>query len=70
MIQISLNGELQREDDNCTLADALVHWQTQGLIGKQYAVAINGEFIPRSLYGQKILHNADLVDVVQPIGGG
>jgi sulfur carrier protein len=67
MINISLNNEPQEIEHNITLSDALVLW---GFEGVKIAVAINGEFVPRSTYGERRLEADDLIDIVKPVGGG
>lgn len=66
MRRVSLNGEWQ-EIDVAQLSDALAVWNyTNG----KYAVAVNGEFVPRSQYAAVELQDGDTVDVVAPVGGG
>ena len=66
MRRVSLNGEW-KEIDAVQLSDALAVWDYQN--GK-YAVAVNGEFVPRSQYDSLELQDGDTVDVVAPVGGG
>lgn len=35
-----------------------------------FAVALNGEFVPRSQYAQTMLNDGDALDIVSPVGGG
>jgi len=67
MINISLNNEPQTIADKILLSEALSQW---GLEGTKIAVAINGEFVPRSTYGERRLEAGDLIDIVKPVGGG
>ena len=67
MINISLNNETKKIASNTLLSDALVQW---GFGDIKIAVAINGEFVPRSTYANRLLQNGDLVDIVKPVGGG
>ncbi|MGH1472379.1 MAG: sulfur carrier protein ThiS [Cellvibrionaceae bacterium] len=67
MITISLNGDSQTITENTLLSDAMVQWDFSE---KKCAVAINGEFVPRSTYGAITLHDNDDIDVVAPVGGG
>lgn len=66
MRRVSLNGEW-KEIEVAQLSDALALWDYQN--GK-YAVAVNGEFVPRSQYSTLELQDGDTVDVVAPVGGG
>jgi len=67
MLTLSLNGEtVQCEPaSNITLLLDQEGYETQKI-----AVAINGDFVPRSRYGEVTLNNGDEVDVIQAVGGG
>ncbi|AZZ89767.1 sulfur carrier protein ThiS [Hahella sp. KA22] len=65
-IEITLNGEPARVRDEA-LTEVL---QACGYAGVGFAVAINGEFVPRSAYAQTKVSAGDLVDVVAPVAGG
>jgi len=67
MINISLNNEPKQIEEQTLLSDALVQW---GYGEIKIAVAINGEFVPRSTYGERRLEAGDLIDIVKPVGGG
>jgi sulfur carrier protein len=44
--------------------------EQQGYQTQKIAVAINGEFVPRSQYAQTDINDGDEVDVIQAVGGG
>jgi sulfur carrier protein len=67
MINISLNNETKTVAEHTLLSDALVQW---GFGEIKIAVAINGEFVPRSTYGQREIAMGDQIDIVKPVGGG
>lgn len=67
MINISLNNEPKQITANILLSDALVQW---GFGEIKIAVAINGEFVPRSTYTERQLQLGDQIDIVKPVGGG
>ena len=67
MINISLNNEAKHIAKKTLLSDALIQW---GFGDIKIAVAINGEFVPRSTYANRQLQNGDLIDIVKPVGGG
>ena len=67
MISISLNNQNKQLAADTRLSQALEQWD---LANSKIAVAINGEFVPRSSYGERILQAGDLVDIVKPVGGG
>lgn len=67
MITVSLNNEPAEVPDQILLSEALAQWD----YGEQkLAVAINGEFVPRSRYGEVALQKGDHLDIVKPVGGG
>lgn len=67
MINVSLNNEPTEVPDQILLSEALAQWD----YGEQkLAVAINGEFVPRSRYGDIALQEGDQLDIVKPVGGG
>ena len=67
MIQLSLNNTPVEVLDNTLLSDAIVAW---GFADSKIAVAINGEFVPRSSYSEYRLQAHDEIDIVKPVGGG
>lgn len=67
MINISLNNEPCQMAAATLLSDAIVQW---GFGETKVAVAINGEFVPRSTYSQRQLCDGDQIDIVKPVGGG
>ncbi len=67
MITVKLNDQALTVEPNCSLQNALeLHHQATGPV----AVALNGEFVPRTQYNQTILGEGDTLDVVSPVGGG
>lgn len=67
MISVSLNNEPIEMEADTSLSEALEQWD----YGEQkIAVAINGEFVPRSRYGDTLLKEHDQLDIVKPVGGG
>lgn len=66
-IQLSVNNEPCELADSTLLSHALVLW---GYGDSKIAVAINGEFVPRSTYSERLLQQGDLIDIVKPVGGG
>lgn len=65
MIKLSVNGD-SFTTEHCSLADFLNTLDT----GDQFAVARNGEFVPKSQYDQTTLTEGDTLDIVTPVGGG
>ncbi len=66
-IELSVNNEKKSLANNVLLSDALQQW---GYGESKIAVAINGEFVPRSIYTERELLNGDQIDIVKPVGGG
>ena len=67
MITVNLNGESKELPGEIPVAEALQLW---GYSGTEIAVAVNGEFVPRSRYAERPLCTADCIDIVAPIQGG
>ena len=66
-IELSVNNETKSLAANTRLSDALQAW---GYGDSKIAVAINGEFVPRSTYTERELVNGNQIDIVKPVGGG
>ena len=68
MIEISVNGNLERIEDDSTLASYL---QSLGLQNrKAIAIALNGEVVHRKLFSQTKISVGDSLEIVRAIGGG
>ena len=67
MLKLSVNGEVITLLGATNLLSLLElqHYQSQKI-----AVAINGEFVPRSQYAETAVNDGDEVDVIQAVGGG
>lgn len=66
-VELSVNNENVSLASKTLLGDALQQW---GYGENKIAVAINGEFVPRSTYAERELLNGDQIDIVKPVGGG
>lgn len=64
-MEVLVNGET-KTITSTSLADILIELQFDG----DFAVAINGEFVPRSLYADQVIRSQDQIDVLSPIAGG
>ncbi len=67
MITVKINSETKKLQPDTTVAQAL---ESLGYQNSKIAVAINGEFVPRTHYPNTVLQANDLIDVVAPIQGG
>ena len=81
MLTVSINGQPLRLDAPLTIAELLLRYgqtaqngkknvQKNGQSNKQVAVAVNGEFVPRSQYTHTHVNNNDEIDIVTAVGGG
>ena len=67
MIQVLVNGTVQRFEQPVPLAELIERMQ---LAGKKIAVERNGEIVPRSAHGQTVLADGDRLEIVVAVGGG
>jgi sulfur carrier protein len=67
VIQLSVNGQLQRVEPGADIARLL---QMLELSGKRVAVEKNGEIVPRSQYVSTRLAEGDALEIVVAVGGG
>lgn len=67
MIQLSVNGQVQRVEPGADVARLL---QMLDLSGKRVAVEKNGEIVPRSQYPSTGLADGDALEIVVAVGGG
>ena len=65
-LSLSINGEAGFLAAACSIADALSEW---GYGNEMVAVALNGEFVPRSNWSQLLSEN-DSVEIVTAVEGG
>jgi sulfur carrier protein len=64
-MEVLVNGETKQVS-----SDQLVHILNELGFDGDFAVAINGEFIPRSLYAEHVVVAGNQLDVLSPIAGG
>lgn len=67
MIEVSVNNDKTLLPAQTSVADMLA---SCGFEGKKVAVAVNSEFVPRSVYAQQELQAGDAIDVLAPVQGG
>lgn len=67
MIAVSVNNQQKLCDNQKPLAVLLQEW---GFESGKVAVAVNGDFVPRSRYGEQRLRDGDQLDVLAPVQGG
>ena len=66
-IRLRFNGENRSLPEGATVADLL---QAEQLATRRVAVELNGEIVPRSIHGTRVLASGDVVEVVHALGGG
>lgn len=67
MIQVLVNGAVQRFEQPVPLAELIERMQ---LAGRKIAVERNGEIVPRSAHAQTVLADGDRLEIVVAVGGG
>jgi len=67
MLQLTVNGEKRTLKHSLALADALPHL---GFEGRFFAVAVNGDFVPRHQYPSFQLIGGESLEVLSPMQGG
>jgi sulfur carrier protein len=67
VIQLSVNGQIQRVEPGANVARLL---ESLALAGKRIAVEKNGEIVPRSRYADTRLADGDALEIVVAVGGG
>lgn len=65
-MQLIVNDEAIELDSPMSIAEFIRWFKQDG----NFAVAVNMEFIPRSLYGETLLREGDRVEIVLPMQGG
>ena len=67
MLELTVNGETMQLDGPTRLVDALLIW---GYDRPYFALAVNGEFVPRSQYGRVQLSGGEQLEILTPRQGG
>ncbi|MCW8126514.1 sulfur carrier protein ThiS [Microbulbifer halophilus] len=65
-MEIQVNGESRRAERN----DLPGLLRELGYSGETFAVAVNGDFVPRAQYPDTRIAEGDHLDVVAPVVGG
>ncbi|WP_428818630.1 sulfur carrier protein ThiS [Microbulbifer sp. MCCC 1A16149] len=66
-MQLLVNGETVTAKQGDTVAAIL---EQLGYSGETFAVACNGDFVPRGTYDEARLKPGDRLDIVAPVVGG
>ena len=65
-MHVVLNGKPSSLEHVHTVAELVAHLRLEGRI----AIEINAEIVPRSRFASHLLHEGDVIEVVQAVGGG
>ena len=67
-MELSVNGEKQQLPQTAlSVTDLLIHFDAQQ---RKAAVAVNGQFVPKSEHDTTQLQTGDTVEIVSPMQGG
>lgn len=69
-MKVTVNGEPRDLADDATVADAVTAVAEGAAPSKGVAVAVNGEVVPRSRWGEVRLDGSDRIEVLRAVGGG
>jgi len=69
-MKIFINGQAYQLEQDFSVSAALALFLTPQQQKTSFAVALNGEFLPRENYSLTRLSNQDGLDVLFPIQGG
>ncbi len=67
MIRIQFNGEPHILPESKTLSELI---QLMKLLPSHYAIALNGNVIPKSEHSQVFVQEGDRIELVHAVGGG
>ena len=67
MGNVMINGMKILIDESINLQDLLIK---EGYTGEAFAVAINNDFVSRTIYSTVIVSDGDCLDIVMPMQGG
>lgn len=67
MTTISVNNDKLKLNNNTSVEDLLNRLEIEK---EKYAVAVNGEFVPRSAYAEFLLKDSDQIDILTAVQGG
>ena len=67
-MRIKLNGKIMDVEEDTTIADCLHSLELTSRTA--FAVALNGEVVPKSNYTRVTLKRCDSLEIVNAIGGG
>lgn len=70
-ITISINGQQQQVAQGSSIQQAIDHLeQFSQLESREFVIALNHNFVPRSQYDQTQLQENDAIELLSPMAGG
>ncbi|NVK22051.1 MAG: sulfur carrier protein ThiS [Kangiellaceae bacterium] len=70
-MQLTVNAEQLIVEDNLSISQFIEWYRNQGYLEQEnFAIAVNMEFVPRSIYSETYLRDFDKVEIVLPMQGG
>ena len=66
-MRVTINSCELHVPESCSLSEGLALWE---IPARKFAVAINAQFIPRSLYHETQLQEQDKIELLIPMEGG
>jgi len=66
-VLVTVNGETKQLLVNASIGALIA---SLGLLPEATAVQLNDEIVPRSAYGETVLREGDVVELVRFVGGG
>ena len=66
-MRVTLNGDLHNLRDGATVDELIIQL---GLNQRRIAVEVNRDILPRGAYTARALHEGDVVEIVNFVGGG
>src|SRR5579884_58026 len=67
LMRLTVNGKPREASDSITL---LGYLESLGINPQIVAVELNGEIVKRPRYGEVVLHDGDVLEIVRMVGGG
>ncbi len=69
-MKVTLNGHVTNLAEEATVAEAVLSLSTGDASMRGVAVAVNGEVVARSRWGDLRLRDDDRIEVLRAVGGG
>lgn len=66
-VHITVNGKPRKLESRCTLLDLLKEHDVNPVV---VAIEHNGEIVKRDTYGEVVLTDGDIIEIVHMVGGG